>query len=210
MTQIHTAVRGVMRDISKTGIAKLKKNQQQGYNFRGIEDAMNEMSPLLVNHGITVTPSYSELTIVDRVKGDPADAKATRFATIKGAFKFEAEDGSYLTNECYGEAMDSGDKAVTKAQSVAYRTALFQQFVVPFMAMDPEDDDTEGAILNAECEQRVADAETEEALKAISKEYVALFNKAKDRDGYAEFVKLVKQRGAEIKAAKFVEEPAHA
>jgi hypothetical protein len=34
--------------------------------------------------------------------------------------------------------MDSGDKALTKAQSVAYRTALFQQFVVPTMAVDPE------------------------------------------------------------------------
>ena len=141
MTQIHIALRGVMRDIGKTGIAKLKKNTQQNYNFRGIEDAMNELNPLLVNNGITVTPSYSELAIVDRVKGDPADAKATRFATIKGAFRFEAEDGSSVVSECYGEAMDSGDKAVTKAQSVAFRTALFQQFVVPFMSMDPEYDD---------------------------------------------------------------------
>lgn len=141
MSQIHSAVRGVMRDIAKTGIAKLKKNTQQGYNFRGIEDAMNELNPLLVSNGITVTPSYSELSIIDRVKGDPAEAKATRFATVKGAFRFEAEDGSHFVSECYGEAMDSGDKAVTKAQSVAFRTALFQEFVVPFMAMDPEDDD---------------------------------------------------------------------
>lgn len=41
----------------------------------------------------------------------------------------------------YGEAMDSGDKALTKAQSVAFRTALFQTFVVPLVAMDPESDE---------------------------------------------------------------------
>ena len=134
--QIHAAVRGVMHDIAKTGIAKLKKNQQQGYNFRGVEDAMNELSPLLVNRGITVEPTYSELHITEREKGE---GKAMRFCTIKGSFKFEAEDGSHQISEAYGEAMDSGDKALTKAQSVAFRTALFQKFVVPFMAMDPED-----------------------------------------------------------------------
>lgn len=210
MTTIHTAIRGVMRDISKTGIAKLKKNVQQGYNFRGIEDAMNEMSPLLVNNGITVTPSYSDLTVIDRVKGDPADAKATRFATIKGSFRFEAEDGSHVVSECYGEAMDSGDKAVTKAQSVAFRTALFQQFVVPFMAMDPEDDAAGEPDWRQECADKVAAAQTEDELRAVSKESVPLFNKAHDRDGYATFAALVKQRGAEIKAAKFAREPEHA
>lgn len=207
MSKIHTAVHGVMRDIAKTGIAKLKKNMQQGYNFRGIEDAMNELSPLLVNNGIIVTPSYSDLHIIDRVKGDPADAKATRFATIKGTFKYEAEDGSFVVGECYGEAMDSGDKAVTKAQSVAFRTALFQQFVVPFMAMDPEDSDDGGGEQDWRegYAQQVANAQTEAELKAVSKEAVAMFNKARDRDGYAVFVKLVQQRGAEIKAAKFAE-----
>jgi hypothetical protein len=203
MSQIHTAVRGVMRDIAKTGIAKLKKNAAQGYNFRGIEDAMNEMSPLLISNGITVTPSYSDLHIVDRVKGDPSEAKATRFATVKGSFKFEAEDGSFVASECYGEAMDSGDKAVTKAQSVAFRTALFQQFVVPFMAMDPEEEGDDDSDWRQECADKVAAAETEQDLKSVSKECVPLFNKARDRDGYAAFVKLVQQRGAEIKAKEF-------
>ena len=49
--------------------------------------------------------------------------------------------------------MDSGDKAVVKAQSVAFRTALFQQFVIPTMAIDPEthgdDDDGEGPAAEA-------------------------------------------------------------
>lgn len=207
MSQIQSAILGVMKDIAKTGIAKLKKNTQQGYNFRGIEDAMNELNPLLIRNGITVTPTYSELTIVDRVKGDPSEAKATRFATVKGSFKFEAEDGSSVSSEYYGEAMDSGDKAVTKAQSVAFRTALFQQFVVPFMAMDPEDDDNDW---RQECADAVAGAKTEAELKAVVKDAVARFNAAHDRDGYAKFAALVKQRGAEIKAAAFVAEPEHA
>lgn len=138
MSKIQAAVLGVMKDIATTGIAKLQRNVQQGYTFRGIESAMNELSPLLVKHGITVTPSYSELLVHERLRGDPKDGRAIRFCTLKGTFKFTAEDGSFVSSECYGEAMDSGDKAVTKAQSIAFRTALFQQFVVPTMAMDPE------------------------------------------------------------------------
>lgn len=138
MSKIQSAIVGVMHDIAATGIAKAQRNSAQGYNFRGIEAAMNELSPLLVKHRITVTGSYSELIISERFKGDPKDGRAMRFCTLKGAFTFAAEDGSSVRSECYGEAMDSGDKAVTKAQSVAFRTALFQQFVVPTEAMDPE------------------------------------------------------------------------
>lgn len=136
--KIQAAIVGVMKDIAATGIAKRLRNQSQGYNFRGIEDAMNELSPVLVKHGVIVTPRYSELSITERLKGDPKDGKGMRFCTLKGSFTFEASDGSSVVNECFGEAMDSGDKAVVKAQSVAFRTALFQQFVVPTVAMDPE------------------------------------------------------------------------
>ncbi|PWW43601.1 ERF family protein [Melaminivora alkalimesophila] len=138
MSKIQNAVLGVMKDIATTGIAKLQRNVQQGYTFRGIESAMNELSPLLVKHGITVTPAYTDLSIHERFRGDPKDGRAIRFCTLKGIFRFSAEDGSHVVSECYGEAMDAGDKAVTKAQSIAFRTALFQQFVVPTMAMDPE------------------------------------------------------------------------
>lgn len=142
--KIQAALVAAQRDICKTGIAKLGTADTGAakYCFRGVEQAMNEMSPILVNHGITVTARYSDLSIIERDKGG---GKASRFVTLKGAFTFSADDGSSVTSEVYGEAMDSGDKAVIKAQSVAFRTALFQQFVVPTMAMDTElDGEDEG------------------------------------------------------------------
>lgn len=142
-TKIQTALVAAQKDICGIGIAKLGRADLGGakVNYRGIEQAMNEMSPILVRYGITVTPRYSDLSITERQK---AEGKATRFVTIKGAFTFAADDGSHVVSECYGEAMDNGDKAVIKAQSVAFRTALFQQFVVPTMAMDTEIDDDSG------------------------------------------------------------------
>jgi hypothetical protein len=152
MSKIQSAVLAAMADIAVRGIAKTSRANLGGstVNFRGIEAAMNEMSGVLIRHGITVTPKYSEARIDERAKAEPG--KFTRFAMVKGSFTFEADDGSNVICECYGEAMDSGDKAMTKAQSVAFRTALFQQFVVPTMAMDPEvdeeSDDGSDALLN--------------------------------------------------------------
>lgn len=207
MSKIHTALLAAMHDIAKTGIAKTSQASLGGaaVNYRGIEAAMNEMSLVLIRCGISVTPSYSDLNVMERAKGE---GKATRFATLRGTFTFAADDGTSVTCSTYGEAMDSGDKAITKAQSVAFRTALFQQFVVPTMALDPEEGGDDEGILNDECRDSVEAAQTEDELRAVTKEYVPLFNKAKDRDGYAEFVKLVKARGAEIKAG--AKEPAHA
>lgn len=72
---IQTALVGVMHDISTTGIGKTQRNSAQGYNFRGIEAAMNELSPLLVKHRISVTARYSDLSVTERFKGDPKDGK---------------------------------------------------------------------------------------------------------------------------------------
>lgn len=135
MSMIHSSIKSAMAEIARTGIAKISRNKDQSYNFRGIEAAMNEMCPVLIRAGIIVSPSYSELTVHER---QSKSGGTLRFVMLKGSFKFEAEDGSFVIGEAYGEGMDSSDKATTKAQSVAFRTALFQQFIVPTMAIDPE------------------------------------------------------------------------
>lgn len=151
MSNIQAALNAAMRDVAKIGIGKTltADTGMAKYKFRGVEQAMNELSPIMVNNGITVAPRYSDLVVTERAKGE---GKATRFVTLKGTFTFTALDGTSVTSEAYGEAMDSGDKAVIKAQSVSFRTALFQLFVVPTMSMnteldgEDEDDGTDQAL----------------------------------------------------------------
>ncbi len=197
MSAIHAALVSAMRDICKIGIGKTKtaSTGAANYKFRGVEDAMNEMSPILVNHGITVTPSYSELSISERAKDG---GKATRFCTIKGAFRFEASDGSHVISEAYGEAMDSGDKATIKAQSVAFRTALFQQFIVPTVAMDTE--------LHGEGESQmdtylaaIGAAPTVDELQTVYKEAFKLFSK--DQRAQKEVIAAKDKRKQELVSA---------
>lgn len=131
---IHKQIGEIRKEISPIG--KDKKNVQQGYSFRGIEDAMNMLSPLLAKHGIyPVTKS-----IVD-VRNDEVQSKsgtAGYHYVRRYTFTFYAEDGSSVDTTADGEAIDYGDKASNKAYSTAYREAFWKMFVVPFAADDIE------------------------------------------------------------------------
>lgn len=139
------AIVAVMTDIAKTGI--LKSSRAKDYAYRGIDAAMNSLSPLLIKHRIVVLAQYIDATteMIDRTavnNGERVVVGFTRIARVTCAVQFiHADDGSKLAGRYYGEAADTYDKAMIKAQSVAFRTALFQTFVVPTLAQDIEEDD---------------------------------------------------------------------
>jgi hypothetical protein len=133
---IFQQVPKVMVEIN--AIAKNRKNQSQGYNFRGIDDVYNELHPLLSKHKI-----FSTTNIVEQKREEKPSKNGgvltSSILTIK--FTFYAEDGSSVDVTTIGEGMDSGDKASNKAMAVAHKYALMQLFSIPTDdAKDPEND----------------------------------------------------------------------
>lgn len=126
---VYKSINAVQRDLSKEGISKDRKNEQQGYKFRGIDEVYNALAPLLARHGLCILPRCVERTCVERTN---AKGTALFYVTVKAEFDFVcAEDGSKHTVSTYGEAMDSGDKATNKAMSAAYKYAAMQAFSIP-------------------------------------------------------------------------------
>lgn len=125
---VHKAINAIQSALAKEGIGKGRKNQAQGYSFRGIDDMYNVMSPHLSEHGLVVIPNYSDRQVVER---ENAKGTALFYVTLKGEFTFLAADGSSLKATTFGEAMDSGDKATNKAMSAALKYALMQTFTIP-------------------------------------------------------------------------------
>lgn len=126
---VYQAINRVQAALSKQGITKANRNQQQGYNFRGIDDVYNVISPLLAEHGLCILPR-----VLSRHCDERTNAKGTAlfYVTVEVEFDFvSAEDGSRHTVKTFGEAMDSGDKATNKAMSAAYKYAAFQAFAIP-------------------------------------------------------------------------------
>ena len=135
--KVYQRIRDVQAEMAKEGVAKSRKNQQQGYTFRGIEDLQNALAPVLAQHGLVILPRYRDRVVTER----QTKLGGVMFhVTIEGAFDFVAvEDASTHTVITYGEAMDSGDKATNKAMSAAYKYAAFQAFCIPTEAMPDAD-----------------------------------------------------------------------
>ena len=108
-------------------IAKNNANQQQHFMFRGVDDVYNELHPILAECGIVIIPDVVNYEVSERQARNGV-LLYTR-ATI--LHHFTAEDGSHVTTKVVGEAMDSGDKGMNKAMSIALKYALFQLFTIP-------------------------------------------------------------------------------
>jgi hypothetical protein len=127
--KVYEAINKVQRALCAEGISKSRKNTQQGYSFRGIDDIYNVVSPLLGSNGLCILPRVLARTCEERQN---AKGTALFYVTVEAEFDLVcAEDGSKHTVKTFGEAMDSGDKATNKAMSAAYKYAVMQAFAIP-------------------------------------------------------------------------------
>lgn len=157
--QVYAAIAAVTADMAKEGIAKGRRNQQQGYQFRGIDDVYNALSPVLAKHRLCILPRVTERQVQER---ETQRGGVLFYVTVRVEFDFvSAEDGSVHTVCTYGEAMDSADKATNKAMSAAYKYAAFQTFCIPTEADNDADASTpepSKAVRKAQVAQRTAPA----------------------------------------------------
>lgn len=138
---VHRAMLAVLRDLAQVGIGKTRKNEQQGYMFRGIDEAYAAAAPLFAKHGLLMTPHVLSREVTERISGSN---KALFNVVVKAEYEFIAvTDGSQQkVGPFYGEAMDSADKATNKAMSAAHKYAIFETFVVPIAGMPDADGDS--------------------------------------------------------------------
>ena len=123
---IYKAIIGVMAEINAIG--KDRKNQQQGFAYRGIDDVMNELHAALTKNKVFVVP---EVLNEERSTGKTRSGGDLFYTRLKIRFTFYTDDGSSVSAVVIGEAMDSGDKASNKALSIGLKYAMLQVFCIP-------------------------------------------------------------------------------
>jgi hypothetical protein len=102
------------------------------YDYRKFDDVIDAVAPLLDEHGILVVP-----TVI--AKEERQDQKK-HFVTLTLSYRMFADDGSFIEGSATGEAFDVGDKAATKAQTVALRIFYCTVLNIAYNEMqDPED-----------------------------------------------------------------------
>lgn len=137
---VHKRMMNVLSEVM--AIEKNQKNSSQGFKFRGIDDVYNALHPLFAKHGILWAPRVLSSEYVERRTAKGGELTHCR---LQVAYDVYAEDGTYMVvGPVMGEAMDSGDKASSKALSIAFKSAVFQTFVIPTDSdLDPDKDSYE-------------------------------------------------------------------
>lgn len=134
---VLTALLAVQIALAKVGIDKASKNSSQNFNFRGIDDVMFYLSPLLVEQSLLI----GSRVICFRTESKINDkGKFSGFAYVHMSYVFtSALDGSTHIVEAIGEGIDNADKASGKASSYAFKEAILKGFCVPVAGtLDPD------------------------------------------------------------------------
>jgi hypothetical protein len=161
--QIHEAMVAIMRDVG--AISKDRKNTQQNYAFRGVDDVYAALHDILAKHGVFTMPEVMEDRSEERTT---KSGGALIYRILRIRYHFIAADGSEVQSIVIGEGMDSGDKASNKAMSVAHKYALLQAFCIPTEdAKDPENDNPEPAPKRTEPK---AETESEKECRSLAVE----------------------------------------
>lgn len=116
----------IMNEIG--AIKKSEKNRQQGFNFRSIDQVYNQLHPILAKHEVFTIPEIIE---IERGTRQTNKGGVINWVSVKMNYHFTSSDGSAVTASVSGEAMDTADKATSKAMAIAHKYALLQIFCIP-------------------------------------------------------------------------------
>lgn len=138
---IYQALANICKNIG--AVEKEKKTSGAAvFKYRGIDDVYNAIHKQLGENGVFILPHCLER------RADTRQSKQGNFVSyvlLRMKYTFCHTDGSSVSCEVIGEAMDSGDKGTNKAMSIAHKYALLQMFCIP--TEDMQDPDAESVEL---------------------------------------------------------------
>lgn len=130
---VDQAVSWVTANIKAIAKGREAAPEMGGFKFRGIEDALDALHPLLPAVGLNIYPRVTEYRLEQVGK--------RRLVTLDVVFDLVGPDGSMRTvGPFIGEGGDGFDKAAGKSHSNAYKMMAFQVFSIPVndASMDSE------------------------------------------------------------------------
>lgn len=148
---VFGALASAIKLISEGGLKKNQYNEQQKYWFRGIDDVYNCLSPVLAKFGLVIVPVVES---VDLSQFTNKNGTIFTRAIAKVSYTVAVSAGSSVVTKSVGEGMDTGDKAVAKALSMAYKSMAIELFCIPIEGDDDADKDSPGGADEQPAEKR--------------------------------------------------------
>lgn len=120
---VYKKMHNILKEIGV--IAKAQRNTNQNYSYRGIDDALSHLSPMLEEQELLILP----MIVSDEWRFK--DGKGGVYHVVMDYHFIDINTGArVVVPNIHGEAYDNLDKAVGKAYSSAYKIMVFQVFCV--------------------------------------------------------------------------------
>lgn len=148
--QIHKQLALIMEEVGAIG--KDKENQTQGFKYRGIDQIVDMLHPIMAKHKVFVMPEVLSESTEER-KTSRGGNLIYRVLKVRIDY-VSGIDGSVQSSVVIGEGMDSGDKASNKAMTAALKYAFSQTFVLPYGLVDGDATTPEQSTPKAESVQQ--------------------------------------------------------
>jgi hypothetical protein len=194
MQAIAKKMLALMNDV---GAIEKTRDSFQKYKYRGIDDALTALQPLLIKHGVVLMPHYISCNV------QPAGEKGYLASTTLNLTWVDTDTGESLQTAFPGVGYDVSDKGMYKAMAGAFKYAIFQTLCIP----TEEDKDPEAgeqltiqnvkkdySLLVADLEAKFNECKTKKDLDKVRKEAgdLPVAEKNKLAGAYAEAEKRVK------------------
>lgn len=122
---VHECLGRILAELPAIG--KDQQNREQGFAFRGIDDVLNALNPLLSRYGVFYVPDVLERVVNHRT----TRRDSTMYeVNLHVRYTFYGPAGDSVTASGWGEGTDMGDKATNKAMTGAMKYVLFQVFAI--------------------------------------------------------------------------------
>lgn len=134
---IHQRLLGILGELPAIG--KSQRNEQQNFMYRGHDDVMNALNPLLAKWGVFFVPQVLERVTAERKTRSGGTMYEVNLHVM---YTFYGAAGDSFTGSTWGEGTDSGDKSTNKAMTMALKNVLAQTFALATAELSDADSDT--------------------------------------------------------------------
>ncbi len=111
-------------------IAKDKTNQQQGYKYASADSMFSDIRHAAAKVGVFLMPLFGEPKI-DRIPNTAKGRVDTQVVQAVTIMVIDADTGFAMEVPGYGEAYDTGDKAISKGKTAALKYTVRSLFMIP-------------------------------------------------------------------------------
>ena len=135
---VHLAIAQVASDIGHIAKEQHVTSGPARFSFRGIDDVLDTIHGPLAKHGVSIVPTGFDIHDQSERTTKSGGQQVHLLATVH--YRIIGPAGDYVEAAALAEALDTSDKAASKAMSMAFKYVAFQVFSIPVRGALEESD----------------------------------------------------------------------